>query len=172
MALFRIATTNDIETIAHLHAASWKTTYRGMLSDDYLDNHVTADRIKVWTERIEQPAENQRIILCVDDQDSAMGFVCAYGSSTDPFGTFIDNLHAAPELKGRGVGRKLMRKVYEWSLEVYHQPKIYLKVLEDNLPARGFYEKVGGVNQATLTEVMPGGNTVKACRFVWDTFEF
>ena len=47
MQNYRIATANDIEAIANLHALSWQNSYRGMLSDDYLDNHVLADRIQV-----------------------------------------------------------------------------------------------------------------------------
>ena len=59
----RIATPNDIETIANLHALSWQNSYRGMLSDDYLDNHVLADRIQVWTQKINEPPAHQIIFL-------------------------------------------------------------------------------------------------------------
>jgi ribosomal protein S18 acetylase RimI-like enzyme len=106
----RIATPKDIETIAKLHALSWQNSYRGMLTDDYLDNHVLTDRIEVWTQRINEPVENQIIILKEID-NTVVGFVCAYGSQTDEFGTFIDNLHVLPTYKGKGIGRDLMRSV-------------------------------------------------------------
>ena len=34
----RIAKTEDIEKISHLLATSWKTAYRGIVDDDYLDS--------------------------------------------------------------------------------------------------------------------------------------
>lgn len=167
----RIATPNDIETIANLHALSWQNSYRGMLSDDYLDNHVLADRIQVWTQKINEPPAHQIIVLKEID-NTVVGFVCAYGSSTDEFGTFIDNLHVLPSFKGKGIGRDLMRNVYDWSLQHFNQPKLYLKVLEDNRSAQFFYEKVGGVKQAFFSNAMPGGNSVFVWRYVWDKFEY
>lgn len=171
MQNFRIATPRDIETIANLHALSWQNSYRGMLTDDYLDNHVLADRIQVWTQKINEPPAHQ-IILLKEIDHTVVGFVCAYGSSTDEFGTFIDNLHVLPGFKGKGIGRELMRNVYDWSLQQFNQPKLYLKVLEDNHPARFFYEKVGGVKQASFSDEMPGGNLVRVWRYVWEKFEF
>jgi ribosomal protein S18 acetylase RimI-like enzyme len=167
---FRIATHNDIETIANLHALSWQNSYRGMLTDDYLDNHVLADRIQVWTQKINEPPVHQ-IILLKEIDNSVVGFVCAYGSSTDNFGTFIDNLHVLPSFKGKGIGRDLMKEVSNWSLQHFNQPKLYLKVLEDNHAARFFYEKVGGVKQADFSEIMPGGKSVNVCRYVWQKFK-
>lgn len=171
MQNYRIATPNDIETIANLHALSWQNSYRGMLSDDYLDNHVLADRIQVWTQKINEPPAHQ-IILLKEIGTTVVGFVCAYGSSTDEFGTFIDNLHVSPSFKGKGIGRELMRTVSDWSLQEFNQPKLYLKVLEDNHAARFFYEKVGGVKQASFSDEMPGGSLVPVWRYVWDKFEF
>jgi ribosomal protein S18 acetylase RimI-like enzyme len=166
----RIATPKDIETIAKLHALSWQNSYRGMLTDDYLDNHVLTDRIEVWTQRINEPVENQIIILKEID-NTVVGFVCAYGSQIDEFGTFIDNLHVLPTYKGKGIGRDLMREVSHWSLQYFNQPKLYLKVLEDNHAARFFYEKVGGIKQASFSETMPGGANVRVWRYVWEKFD-
>ncbi|MCP1385283.1 GNAT family N-acetyltransferase [Runella salmonicolor] len=167
---YRIATPNDIETIANLHALSWQNSYRGMLSDDYLDNHVLADRIQVWTQKINEPPANQ-IIFVKEIDNIVVGFVCAYGSQTDEFGTFIDNLHVLPSFKGRGIGRDLMQEVSDWSLQHFNQPKLYLKVLEDNHSARFFYEKVGGEKQALFSDMMPGGNNVRVWRCVWKKFQ-
>lgn len=167
----RIATPHDIEIIAHLHTLSWQTAYRGILSDDYLDHHVRADRMEVWTKRLNAPADNQ-IIFLQEMDGTAVGFVCAYGSSADEFGTFIDNLHVLPGFKGKGIGRALMSQVSQWSREHFHQPKLYLKVLKDNYPARRFYDKVGGRPQALFSETMPGGAVTDVYRYVWEEFAF
>ena len=38
----RLATLADAEAIAHVHAESWRTAYRGALSDAYLSGPIDA----------------------------------------------------------------------------------------------------------------------------------
>ncbi len=167
---FKIANNTDIQKVAHLHSLSWQKTYRGAFTDDFLDNHVHENRLSVWTERLEQPLENQIVILCEID-DSLAGFVCAFGNKNEEFGTYIDNLHVSPEHKGKGIGKKLMEQISQWSIETYHQPKLHLEVLENNDAAKIFYDKMGGTNHSTFPEVMAGGNVLNVCLYVWENLE-
>jgi ribosomal protein S18 acetylase RimI-like enzyme len=167
---FRIANNKDTQIIANLHASSWQKTYRGALTDDFLDNHVYENRLSIWIQRIKQPPENQIVILCEID-DSLAGFVCAYGNKSEEFGTYIDNLHVSTDFKGKGIGRALMKQITQWSIETYNQPKLYLKVLENNYAARGFYDKMGGINHSTFPETMEGGNIQNVCLYSWESFE-
>ena len=48
------ASAQDAEAIARLQAQSWRSTYRGMLPDEYLDHHVVADRLAVLAHTIRQ----------------------------------------------------------------------------------------------------------------------
>jgi ribosomal protein S18 acetylase RimI-like enzyme len=166
---FRIANNKDTQIIANLHALSWQKTYRGAFTDDFLDNHVYENRLSVWTQRLQQPSGNQTVILSEID-DSLAGFVCAYGNNSEEYGTYIDNLHVSPDFKGKGIGKELMKQVAQWSIETYHQPKLYLKVLENNHAARGFYDKMGGINQAIFPETMEGGNIQNVCLYSWKNF--
>lgn len=166
----RIATVNDIETIANLHALSWQNSYRGILSDDYLDNHVLADRIQVWTQRINDSSDHQIIILKEIDNE-VVAFVSAYGSQTDKYGTLIDNLDVLPSFKRKGIGRELIREVSDWSIRHFNQPKLYLKVIEANHSARFFYKKVGGRQHASFSETKPDGKIIRVWRYVWEKFE-
>ena len=168
--IFRLATTQDIERIAQLHAQSWKTAYRGLLSDEYLDHRVEADRLTVWNERLRNPAANQWTLVAENENSELSGFVCAFGNKDPRWGTYIDNLHVHPTLKGRGLGRQLMQQVAEWSISTYQQPKIHLLVLNDNNPAKIFYERVGGQCQETFTEMGHDGHDIRVCRYVWEQF--
>ena len=38
--------------IATLHAASWMSAYRGLLSDEYLDNDLEGERKKYWLKKM------------------------------------------------------------------------------------------------------------------------
>ena len=56
--LLRAAAARDAEAIAVLHAGSWQRTYRGMMSDAFLDGDALENRRRVWRERLgaHQPA--------------------------------------------------------------------------------------------------------------------
>ena len=57
MVQFREADAQDAAAIAQLHAESWRSAYRGILSDDYLDNQVQSERASLWQSRFaERPA--------------------------------------------------------------------------------------------------------------------
>ena len=49
----------DADSIAALHADSWRRHYRGAYLDTYLDGDVVADRREVWRSRLTQPRESQ-----------------------------------------------------------------------------------------------------------------
>ena len=82
---FRDATLADAPGIAALHAASWRRAYRGMLSDEYLDNDLEADRTSVWIGRLTTPNPNQRVVLA-EVSDQLAGFACAFGLGRSGFG--------------------------------------------------------------------------------------
>ena len=67
-----IATAEDTQAIATLHAESWRTTYRGAYSDEFLDGDVHANRMEVWGARLAAPERNQFVVVA-DDSASTEG---------------------------------------------------------------------------------------------------
>src|SRR5689334_9774394 len=61
--VYREATRNDIETIAQLHARSWRRAYRGILRDDFLDEGLIHNRRDVWHERLTRPPLSQHVMV-------------------------------------------------------------------------------------------------------------
>lgn len=59
-------------------------------------------------------------------------------------------LATAPEVRGRGIGRELMRAAETWLVSV-GCPKIQLMVRGDNAAARGFYAALGYELQDVVT---------------------
>jgi hypothetical protein len=49
------ATHRDADSIAALHADSWRRHHRGAYLDSYLDGDVVVDRQAVWRSRLTQP---------------------------------------------------------------------------------------------------------------------
>src|SRR5262245_36844091 len=114
--VIREATEMDALVIAALHARSWQSAYRGLLSDHYLAHEVDADRIKVWRQRIAEFTQEDFNVFIAQDGDRAVGFACVFLKKPSVT-ALVDNLHVIPEKKGCGIGRQLMAKAAEWVLE-------------------------------------------------------
>jgi ribosomal protein S18 acetylase RimI-like enzyme len=163
---FRPALPADAKAIAALHAQSWRVTYRGVLSDAYLDGDIAVERRLLWEERLSNPPANQYIVV-VEDGGHIVGFACAYADHDEECGTLLENLHVDPNLKGKGVGTMLMADVAQWSVSVAPAAGMHLFVVEQNVPARGFYERLGGVVNGDEMWHAPDGSEVRALRYAW-----
>lgn len=170
MIEYRTAGPSDCEAVASLHAQSWRESYRGSFTDDFLDGDLVGERTRAWRERLDRPARNQLVQLAVEG-DSLAGFVCVYGAHDPQWGSFVDNLHVAAAYKRRGVGSSLMRQAGAWLAERYPDRGAYLLVLEVNAPARRFYERLGGRNAEVSTMETHGGAVVRSCRYTWPRAE-
>lgn len=163
---YRMAKRSDAEAIASLHARSWRENYRGAFLDSFLDGDLLGERLRVWSERLEHPSVDQLAQLAVEGAN-LVGFVCAYGAHDPQWGSLIDNLHVAAAAMRRGVGSTLMRLAGVWLARRYPDLGVYLLVLEDNSPARRFYEQLGGQSAGVSTMETHGGAMVRSCRYVW-----
>jgi ribosomal protein S18 acetylase RimI-like enzyme len=81
------------------------------------------------------------------------------------YDAMLDNLHVRPDLKGQGVGGKLMKAVAV-KLQTTGRTSFYLWVLHGNDAAAEFYKSKHGLPQDTGT-VEFGGKTVGRTRFIW-----
>lgn len=162
----RAAEPADADAIAALHADSWRRSYRGMMPDVYLDGDVLDDRRRVWRERFAAPRPDQRAWLVVD-QAGAAGFVCLFGDGDPVLGAYVDNLHVRHDQQGGGLGAALLRRAAAWTLAERPGSGLYLLAKEANGPARGFYRRLGAVEDAREVVADPGGGSGPAVRCVW-----
>jgi ribosomal protein S18 acetylase RimI-like enzyme len=162
----RNALPSDAAAIANLHALNWRLGYRGMLSDDYLDHEVLAERMAVWQERMQADDAEQYVVVAEED-GRLLGFACAYGDADAEWGSYLDNLHVDPDFKGRNIGVKLMAEVAAWCRNTHPGRGLFLWVLEENRQARRFYDRMGGVKADEEMWSPPGGGNVPTLRYVW-----
>jgi ribosomal protein S18 acetylase RimI-like enzyme len=169
----RIATLDDLNNIAHLHATSWQENYHDVLGASYLKEDVFNDRLAIWTERLNNRIENQLVLLVeqiqADKKRIFCGFICVYGDHHHQYGTIIDNLHISGDSKGKGLGTQLISAAGKWANEHYQHAGIYLEVLECNHKARGFYEALGATNEAVAYWNTPCRNKVKEFIYAWSS---
>lgn len=170
MIEYRAAGPADTEAVAQLHARSWRESYRGEFTDEFLDGDLLGERLRVWQERLAHPPENQFVLLAVEG-DELRGFVCVYGSHDPQWGSFIDNIHVAADAKRRGIGAALLKQAGAWLGRQHPGRGMYLWVLESNASARSFYQGLGARDAGVTTMETHGGAIVRSCRYTWSSPE-
>lgn len=160
----------DADTVADLHATSWRDAYRGMLRDEYLDADVAGERRHAWAARLGTPVDSAFGFLAEAAGD-AVGFVFVCGRADAAWGPLIDNLHVLPGLKGRGLGRRLLEAAALETARRYPGERVHLFVFEANVGARRFYAGVGGREVERSTVDAPGGGSQVRWRVLWDDAE-
>lgn len=161
-----MATPDDWEEIALLHARSWQENYRGALSDDYLDNQVIDERKKVWKERFSKVDTNQITILA-KDENKLVGLSCIFLNHDEQYGALLDNLHVHKDYKRLGIGKVLMDKSISAVNDKTSGSDLYLLVLTQNHGAVRFYESVGGKRMETKTWETSDGSTNETYLYLW-----
>ena len=139
----RRATDADAAAVGRIHVESWNVAYRGIMPDDVIAKTDLVYRTLFWAERI---ADRDWPVFVIEEQDECVAF-CHMIASRDPdddpkeIGQ-ITSLHVLPWVRGHGHGRLLMNHVLgEFRNRGY--TAVTLWVLEQNLPARRFYEQYG-----------------------------
>jgi GNAT superfamily N-acetyltransferase len=162
----RPAQARDAERIARLHAISWRSAYRGMLSDVYLDGDIVADREALWSERLATPAANQYVAVA-EAHNELVGFACAFGAHETPWGTLLENLHVAPMLKRSGIGSRLLQDVARWTRHHHPEVGMHLWVLQANTAAQAFYRTTGAQEVGQACWSAPDGSEIPQLRYAW-----
>jgi GNAT superfamily N-acetyltransferase len=166
MTSYRLATPDDAGAIARLHAESWRSSYRGLYPDAYLDGEVFADRAAVWQQRFSATKHPAALTLVAEEGGEVIAFAHSLVDDDPEWGTLLDNLHVHPERKRLGIGRGLMAETAAWVQDAGSTLGLYLWVLEGNTPARLFYDALGGrvTGRGTSDE---GGSSVPSLRYWW-----
>jgi ribosomal protein S18 acetylase RimI-like enzyme len=157
----------DAEAVATLHVASWRATYRGSFSDAYLDGPIEAERASFWRTRLDHPPAGLIALLAEDEAGAPLGFICGFAGHDARWGTLIDNLHVKPDLKGAGLGRRLMRGFADALRAAGSQAPVHLFVLARNDAARGFYARLGGTLVERINKLEPDGTAQPVDRIAW-----
>jgi GNAT superfamily N-acetyltransferase len=153
---FRRAGASDADSVATLHADSWRRHYRGAYSDEFLDGDILTDRRSVWSARLGQPSPASATILA-EDAGLLAGFVHVVFDVDQRWGSLVDNLHVAHGRQRRGLGAVLLAGARQAVGDHGDTTAMYLWVLEQNLPAQAFYESQGGSCVERAQVPAPGG---------------
>ena len=160
----RRAIRSDAPGIARVHVESWRSTYVGIVPDEYLASLDRKERERVWRRLIADEAQ----ITCVAEhpRDGIVGFVNG-GPARENDPAHRGELYAIyllEKYQRQGIGRRLVGELCAWLLS---QPltSMYTWVIEEN-PSRHFYESLGGIEFRRQT-ITIGGLDVVEVAYGW-----
>ena len=143
----RPAIPDDLTGMARVHVDTWKTTYRGMVPDRFLDElNYESDIARGFGRWLWESPTSWRAFVAVASGGEIVGFANG-GPGRDQDPDFLGELGAIYVLKSnqaKGVGRMLVREVARHLISKDIASMI-VWVLEAN-PYRRFYEKLGGLS--------------------------
>lgn len=157
------ANMNDAAGIARVHIDTWKSCYRGIVPDSYLDNLDYEQKAQGWESGLRD--ESQLNFVAVD-KGKIIGWV-THGVNRDkrPANILeIYGIYVLPEYWDRKVGLTLFRSAMQ-DLEGRKPKLISLWVLENNLRAIKFYEANGFKCDGMSELINIGGSNLTELRY-------
>src|SRR5579859_6248223 len=166
MILIRKAEPTDAAGIAHVHVQSWRTTYRGIVPDAYLDALDEADRTQMWQELLTDDFDT----FVAEREGQIVGFIMG-GKCRDRAQQCDGELYAVyllEEVQRARIGRDLVRELAH-ALRRRGLRKMGVWVLAKN-PAKAFYTRLGA-NFMRAKEIEIGGAVLMEHAYMWADLE-
>ncbi len=136
----------DLPEVARIRIEGWKTAYRGIIDDYFLDN------LSIEKDQQKREKDYQLNGFLVAKIGEKVVGSCRYvgDNQFSPDRTDIDceitALYVAPEWKHHGIGTALFSAVKQ-EFQAQHKTRMIIWCLQKNLSAHQFYTKMGGKKQ-------------------------
>lgn len=144
------ATLNDAQAISEVQKETWLSTFpneeHGITREDILsEDFFGQNRIEKRKEIISDPKSNTKFWVTKCDGE-VVGYSCARRLEDH---NKIRSIYILPAFQGKGIGQKLMQKMFEW-LDPTKPTKLTVAIYSDK--AIAFYEKLGFVRGERLAK--------------------
>ena len=163
----REAVPTDASAVARAHIRSTRTTYDGIMPVKYLADLSLQDRTTAWVHILTADLPTSMNFVAETDGGEIVGFIGG-GPEREGNNTYLGELYAiylVEEHQRKGVGRRLVSALTRRMVsDGFHSMLVW--VLEDNHPARRFYESLGG-EQVGRKTVTIGGTELFEVSYGW-----
>lgn len=173
MVQIRQAVYEDAEGIAFVHVNSWRSTYKGVVSDDYLNGLTIETRKKNWQKNFH--TINSCVVVAVDETGKIVGFASGGPEQTHHPKYYrtgeVYAIYLLESFQRKGIGKQLIKAILD-HLDDLGLEQLLIWALEDNT-YRLFYEQIGGsvIERTTIemdrkryTEIGYGWDSIKELR--------
>lgn len=149
----RAAVLDDAPALGRVQVEAWLSAHRGQMPDAVWQKRVdewTPDvSARAWARLLTEQRDGDpaRVVLLIaeDDTGDLVGLVLGTEVDDDTSSSIaqISALYVLPDRQGQGIGRWLLREATR-KLATLGFSTLHIGVLTANLPARRFYEAMGG----------------------------
>jgi L-amino acid N-acyltransferase YncA len=143
----------DVKGMAKVHVDSWRTTYKDMFPEEYLQSLSYESREELWNRVI----PNGYVFVAENDLGEIIGFSSGGKERTGNYSGYEGEIYAIyilQEYQGKGIGRQLVKPLIEqFTKEGIHTMTVV--VLENN-PSRYFYQSLGAIEIDQLQDTIAG----------------
>ncbi|MBW4507590.1 MAG: GNAT family N-acetyltransferase [Scytonematopsis contorta HA4267-MV1] len=165
--IIREATHDDVPAIAKVHVDTWRSTYKGIVPDEYLASLSYERREKNWHQIFNNSLENGDFTYVAEEKSGQIIGFANGGLERTGDSVYKGELNAIYILQSsqrKGVGRKLFSTVIE-KLNQIDIHSMLVWVLDDNFACR-FYEALGG-KRVYDKQLEIGGVMLTAVAYGW-----
>ncbi|SOC44677.1 GNAT family N-acetyltransferase [Ureibacillus acetophenoni] len=164
----RLAKLEDAEGIAKVHVDSWRTTYEGIIPQEFLNNLSYDKRAELWIRNITKPETH--IYVAENAEGKIVGFADFWKRETNtvPNSTDLTSIYLLKEYQGQGLGKKLLEQLFLQIKQLGYE-KVFVEVLEENKTC-SFYERYGAKLYNTVS-IQIGGKLLSERIYVWENVE-
>ena len=132
----------DEAALAYIQTESWKAAFRGILTDDVLEQKTKLDRATAMYRRLLEQNTGHGYLLRVEGEPYCIAWWDAARDANMPGYAELICIHSLPDRWRQGFGSKMMEAVLQ-DMTVAGYRKAMLWVFEENHRARHFYERHG-----------------------------
>lgn len=160
----RAAKLSDASGIAKVHVDSWRTTYKNIIPDEFLNKLSYQRREELWSNNI--PEGN--VFVAENDEGKIVGFSSGCKERSGKYKEYqgeLSSIYILKDFQGQGIGMSLAMSVIK-ELEKLGINTMLVFVLEDN-NSRLFYEAMGG-KIIDKVEVEIAGKKLIELVYGWD----
>ncbi len=168
MIAIRRARHSDAPGIGAVHVSSWRSTYAGVLPDDFLAG-LSVARQSAYYERVIRAGFGVHVAVLTAAEASGGTHVVGFSSARRNRGGVaegeVETLYVLDDWKENGLGRMLLHASAQ-HLAAIGCKSAFAWVLRDN-PAIFFYERLGG-KRAAMSMTRVGGSEIPQTAYAWD----
>jgi len=164
----REATMQDAQGIGKVHVDSWRTTYKDIIPDSFLNNLSYEQRTELWKKNITR--KDNYVLVVESELGEIVGFATASTRETNdvPYSSDLTSIYLLEECQGKGIGKQLLKELFIFFKKKNHQ-SIFVEVLAEN-KTRYFYEYYGAEYVKTV-QINIGGKVLEEFVYVWKTID-
>jgi len=140
----RKAENSDLNGIIRVHVETWKSAYKGVVPDKFIQRFEIMTQDKRWQKQLKNMIEENIFFIAAKNEKEIVGFAIGglERNKNPKYKGELMGIYILKEYQRQGIGKALTKKIVEKLIEMKINTML-LWVLENN-PYRAFYETLEG----------------------------